>query len=170
MRKKFLIGIIFFVFASIVHAHAVGQSLEKKVGNYVVDIGYDSLDPNIVAGEPVRFDFLLWNEDRTEVPEFTDVWVRLAPNTPGVTFAGDIFQPQYGPTGINYVFPHGGNYELVVRFQKKGDTLAEAAFPLVVTKGGNERFSKNSMRDLAFAFVGGISIGFVILLFFKKKK
>ena len=33
-------------------AHAIGQSLNQTVGDYTVDIGYDSITPSPVAGAP----------------------------------------------------------------------------------------------------------------------
>lgn len=38
-----------------VDAHGTGQTIEIQSGQYMVDIGYDSIDANPLAGEPTRY-------------------------------------------------------------------------------------------------------------------
>lgn len=133
MKYIGLIFITIFAIAHIAYGHGFGQSLEKVVGDHIVDVGFDAVD--LVAGEPIRLDIILWNKDRTETPTFTDAWVRIAPIDRGIVFAGNLHQPEFGSTGMTYVFPKAGDYELTIRFQNKDDVITEASFPLKVGEG-----------------------------------
>lgn len=150
-----------------VFAHSLGQSLEKEVGEYVVDIGYDSPVTTVLEGEPIRFDFNLWNKDRAVV-DFTSVWVRVAPAESGITFAGYLGYPPFGAVGMSYTFPKAGEYTLTARFFNGEQTLAEATFPLQV-EGTNDVKISNSSPGLIVAGVSGFILGVLLLFFFKKK-
>ena len=147
-------------------AHSTGQSFEKTVNGYVIDVGFDAVD--LVAGEPVRFDAVLWSQDRSEMPDFTDVWVRLVPVESGIVFAGNIHRPVFGSTGMTYVFPKGGDYELTVRFQTDGEQIAEASFPLSV--GDDASNTSGSRQDALMGIFIGIFIGSITVWFLKRKR
>ena len=56
-------------------AHGFGQSLEKVVGQHLIDVGYNVL--TLTASEPVRFDFsLLDAEERTDI-SFKNIRIRV---------------------------------------------------------------------------------------------
>jgi len=151
--------IMFFSIACSAYGHGFGQSFEKVVDDYMIDVGIDTLD--LVAGEPMRFDFVLWNKDRTETSEFTDAWVRIVPIDRGIVFAGNLHQPEFGSTGMTYVFPKAGDFELTVRFQNNGEPIVEASFPLRVGAGASESsgaFSKQLIMGLFLGFVAGASV------------
>ena len=159
MRYLLLIIILLAAIAPVAHGHGFGQSFEKVMDNYIIDVGIDALD--LVAGEPVRFDFILWNKDRTEAIEFTDAWVRIAPADRGIVFAGNLHQPEFGSTGMTYVFPKSGDYELTVRFQQNGEPIVEANFPLKVGAGASESsgvFSRQLIMGLFLGFIAGAGV------------
>ena len=116
----------------VLFAHSLGQSLEKQVGEYFIDIGYSSPVVTLQAGESVRFDFNLWSKDHTQAIDFATVWVRIAPAESGITFAGYLGFPEFGPLGMSYAFPDEGSYVLTARYFDGADMLGEASFPLTV--------------------------------------
>lgn len=154
----------FFVFA-----HGLGQTFEREVGDYNVDIGYDSVTEVIPAGAPVRFDFDLSDKDRTLRVPFTTVWVRIAPtNAPGFLFAGYLGIPSFGPANMSYVFADAGSYELTVRYENKDGTLAETSFPLTVTEQEGSVGRESSLNVLLSGVIGFV-LGAIILFFFRKR-
>ena len=157
----------FFTLGAGVFAHNLGQSLEKQAGEYIIDIGYDSLTSLLVSGEAIRFDFNLWNKDRTEFADFTSVWVRVAPVESGITFAGYLGFPEFGALGMSYAFPKPGNYTFTARFFNGEETLAEASFPLSVTGGMEER--AGASYQWAIAGIAGIILGFMLSFIFRRR-
>lgn len=136
------------------NAHGLGQSFEQKVGNYIIDVGYDSLNKAIPDGEAVRFDFNLWAENKTDIVDFNHVWVRITPKEKGLDFAGFLYRPEFLLTGMSYKFQKAGMYELTVRFLDKEDkNLAEAIFPFEVVSG-KSNFSFNSVEVVLGAIMG----------------
>lgn len=157
--------IILFALTNLASGHGFGQSLEKAIDNYIIDVGIDALD--LVAGEPTRFDFVLWDKDRNPV-DFTDVWVRIAPADRGIVFAGNLHQPEFAAAGMTYSFPKAGDYELTVRFQNKEDSITETSFPLKVGAGASD--SSVPWRNwLTGAFIGFI-VGATVVWLLKKKR
>ncbi|MDP3770099.1 MAG: hypothetical protein Q8R40_04140 [bacterium] len=159
--KYFTAVIIFFcLFVRLVDGHGSGQSLEQTVGEYMVDVGYDT--SVLTAGEPVRFDFNLRKKENFDLPEFTDVWVRIAPQEQGILFAGNIHFADFGPTGMTIVFPAPGSYQLTVRFQKDDEKIAEeVSFPLTVERGESSAGSASSYLALIGTGITGLLAGFV---------
>jgi hypothetical protein len=111
----------------IADAHVTGNSFEQVNGAYRVDVGYD-LSP-FVAGEAVRFDFNVVQEQTLEDVDFGDVWVRVSQGNRTV-FASGIHKPVLGKTGMTFTFPDAGDYDLSVRFQKNGSSIVETTFPV----------------------------------------
>ncbi|MCP6719991.1 MAG: hypothetical protein KJI72_01515 [Patescibacteria group bacterium] len=139
-----------------VRAHGVGESLEKVVGEYLVDIGYDAFE--LRAKESVRFDFSLWTSDQSEEIPFTDIWLRISQNNKAV-LAGGIQNPRFGKAGVTYAFPEKGEYTLFVRFQNGDESLVETSFPLAVEEG-NESASNTS--PVSKELLIGVGVGLVI--------
>jgi len=135
----FLLTAIFvFALAGTGYGHGLGQTVVKTVGDYHVDLEYESLE--LRAQEPVRMNFNIRWVDPAHKADliFTDVWVRIIEaNTGGgfdpTVFAGPISQANFGPTGMTYVFPRGGTYQVEVRFENEDKTIAESSFELTVT-------------------------------------
>lgn len=144
------------------YAHGTGGEFIKANNGYTIDIGYDP--ENFYTGETVDFDFSL-KKDTLE-QEFTDVWVRINQDTKTV-FATGVHNQEIGGTTLLYEFEKEGNYTLHVRYQKDGESLAEAEFPLVISSSQNQAGS-NSPNPIAFiigilfAFVLGTTLGIII--------
>lgn len=172
MKKIFVFILAIFFFGSAAYAHSVGQSLEKTVGDYSVDIGYDTSP--ISAGEAVRFDFNLRKDGARfdAPPEFEYLWVRIAPQGgEGILFAGYLANLDFALTGMTYVFPRGGTYELTVRFEKDAKTVAETSFPLIVEAGDTQPSGAGGRlsREAIIAGLSGMLLGsLIVFLFFRK--
>lgn len=171
MKYIFIASLLVLSFVSYAQAHGIGQSVEKQVGDYTIDIGYDSLTPEVPADAAVRFDFALWNKDKTEPVDFTTVWVRIAPlQGEGILFAGYLGQPDFGPTGISYVFARGGTYEVTARFTNKDKTLAETSFPLTVQNSAASQASNAPLsRNIWISGLAGLVIGASFSFLFRRK-
>ncbi len=118
-----------------VSAHNTGRSFEKQIGNYLVDIGYN-VETEIVAGEPVYFDYELYQrEPAPGDAAYSDVWVRIS-QASTTLFATGIAHMTSGQTGMMYTFDRPGTYTMSVRYERGDTTLAETSFPLEVAPGG----------------------------------
>lgn len=160
------VGISLAVFLPLVFvsAHGTGESLEKAVGDYVIDVGYDTQVPQ--GGVPVHFDFQLFsniNQTR-EAVLFTNVWVRVMEDK-NLLFAGWLAKPTFGLTGITYSFSKEGVYELTARFQNGDATLAEASFPFPVERGEGEVRKSRFSKEVFFGLLVGLLIGAVAVKF-----
>lgn len=160
---------IFFVFPFVALGHGEGQSIEKVVGEYLVELEYEELA--LTAEEPVRLDFKILNNATKEDVEFTDIWVRVTQDKKTL-FASAIAKPDFGKVGMTYTFSDAGEYELNLRFQNKDKSIAEASFPLAI--GVNEMSKKESKNmDTIVGWVGGGIIGLIagfFLFYFLRKK
>ncbi len=162
---SFLLSMVFPLGS--MQAHGTGESVEKVVGEYLIDIGYSL--PELKAGAPVYFDFnILFNKTQENVA-FTDIWVQIAKSSE-TFFASGISKARFGGTTMAYTFPTGGEYELKVRFQNEGETVEETSFPFQVA-AGNAQLSKTSLFSpaLFLGVFGGLLIGFFLSIFVKKK-
>jgi len=167
---KYLI-VAFFVFVSLfslARAHGTGLTFDKTVGEYNIDIDADAEE--LVAGQPIRFDFKLWDKDRTQQIDSDSAWVRITQDGNSQSlFAGQIGKPGFGSMGMSYAFSKPGSYELSVRFQKKGkdmldQELAEASFPLTI-EGAQEEKTVPKVDEPKFDYknsVSGLILGLVI--------
>jgi hypothetical protein len=141
-------------------AHSIGQSLEKKVGDYLVDIGYDALD--ITEGQEIRFDAVLIQNPGSlqwQYAPVDEVWFQIKKE--GLEpFRDDIPLKLPAPAFTRYRFAEGGSYTLSVRFLGAGKTLAETSFPLSVrSKASQESATKNvalTLFGLLLVFVVGV--------------
>lgn len=112
-------------------AHGAGASVEREVGNYVVDIGYEPAE--IIAGESVRFDFALYTRDGAAAP-FDRVWLRVEWEG-WIVFAGGISRASLGTTGATVRLTEAGPHALTVRFEKEGEPIAELETEIAVAPG-----------------------------------
>jgi hypothetical protein len=148
-----------FLFTNPILAHGGGESLEKVVGEYKIDIGYD---PAVLeGGSPAYFDFDLLLNQTGERAEFSDIWVRIMLGKQAV-FASGIHKPSFGNTTMVYTFPEGGEYELNVRFQNEGEEIVETLFPITVQSASNAADSGSgiSFLWLAIGAAMGVTGGF----------
>ncbi len=172
MRKTplfFIIFLIVFIASAIfVSAHGSGQSFEREVGEYLLDIGTSDL--TIRAGQATAFDFDILQKDSRELVPFTNMWVRFEDDTK-LLFAGGISKASFGRTAVTYAFPKAGSYMLTVRFHNESETLAETSFPITV----EQPLVPESGKGFSFSreFLGGGFIGLIIgavIVFMIKKK
>ena len=162
---------ISFLFTNFALAHGGGESLEKVVGEYRIDIGYD---PAIIeAARPSVFDFDLLFNETGERSEFSDIWVRIMKGKQTV-FASGVHKPSFGNTTMMYTFAEGGEYDLNVRFKNEGEEIVEASFPLAVQSASNAADSGSgiSFLWLAIGAAMGVTGGFFTAFAFNigKKK
>ena len=133
-----------------VHAHGTGQSLEKVVGEYLIDVGYDVLGA-LKPDESVRLDFNVFLNETGEVISFTDIWVRIAEGNKTV-FAGGIHKARFGSTGMTFTFPEDGEYELNIRFQNESDSIVETTFELSV-EGSDDNKRTEASGSFSFGII-----------------
>lgn len=123
---------LFMLPAAAAEAHALQQSLEKQVGEYLVDIGYDALA--LEPGKDIIFNFgIILNADKAnwEFARFTDAHIAF-------TKKGDTPAPKIvtvDPPLLAYMvqnFPSRGQYELSVQFYDGEKLVVETSFPLQV--------------------------------------
>ena len=149
-----------------VFAHGTGISHEVTKDGYFIDIGQDTEFP--IALEQIRFDFTVYPEEHVATDEeiFTDVWVRISQDRE-LFFSGGINKPVFGATGFTYMFPKEGNYEVLARFQKDGDTVVETSFTLEVLPPAQ----KDALTVNPFVAAGaGFLLGFLVMFFIPRKK
>lgn len=153
---------LLFVSSAMVHAHGAGAEITDSVNGYIVDIGLSS--EGFTAGDLSRFDFVLIDEETGEEVPFSDVWVRINQGRE-VFLATGIHRPELGQTGISYAFPSAGEYQVNIRYQRDGETLAEYTFPVTVTgssEGGSPLGDKRVLGILLGTVVIGLGAGFFI--------
>lgn len=151
-----------FVYATVL-AHGSGVSYEETKDGYLIDIGFTVAEP--AAFEAVRFDLNLYPENNEPAEEdlYTDVWVRIAQDR-DLFFSGGINKPVFGATGFTYQFPKAGTYEILIRFQKEGETVVETSFPMTVSGGG----AGSSINPLVAGGVGAL-LGVAGMFFLRRK-
>ncbi|OGZ95063.1 MAG: hypothetical protein A3I44_01650 [Candidatus Sungbacteria bacterium RIFCSPLOWO2_02_FULL_51_17] len=140
--------------------HSGGASIEKTVGEYIIDIGYSETD--LRAGTPLRFDLqLLSASSTTNVISVDDVWVRIRRVRDNVyPLVGRFHMPALGPAGMTYEFSEPGEYSMTVRFQKHDKAIVEADIPLTILASEDDK--KTMFSPGAFgAGTLGLLIGLV---------
>src|SRR5689334_16330705 len=149
--KVFLAAAFMMGAMHIAQGHGLGLTFLKDAGDYSIDLDADVLA--LQANQSIRFSFSILSKNEAPPPEFTDAWVRIAPKDGfGTVFAGDLHNPEFGLTGMTFIFPQGGEYELSVRFQKDGEKVTEdVVFPLTVENDTNASQNGPLTRDL---FIG----------------
>jgi hypothetical protein len=145
-----ILSLPFFVFG-----HGDGESLEKEVDGYLIDIGYNT--PEFIAGSSVVFEFDISKEE--ESIDFDDVWVRISEDNKTI-FASGINNAEFGGARMTYSFPYEGAYEFSVRFQNGSESIAEAVFPIEVLPNSDKEGSQNwILTALLGALVGAVAGG-----------
>lgn len=167
MKAPLLLCLPLFFFAASAYAHSVGQSFEQKVGEYTVDVGYDAVS-TIAVDDPVRFDFNLWNSDKTKNIPFTSVWVQLIGPDKRVVFTGDIIQPDIGLATASYRFMQIGTYTLYLRYEHVDDSIAETSFSIPVVAG--DTFGGFGTTGGMTSLIAGIVIGAALVFFLLRRR
>ena len=171
MKKTFVSLCAFSIIlsaAGITHAHGSGVTLDQVFGDYTVSVDYNAV-AGIFAGDPVQFAFELFTKDRSRQLDFADVWITIVPTggsaiyTPPA-FDGGIVGSSFPPSGMTFIFPHGGSYDLKLRYEKDGKTLAEATFPLKVENSDKSVSVDSSGFHFSRDFLkGGVTVLIVVL-------
>lgn len=129
LRMLLTLVLLSAVLPTFVFAHPNGTSWEQVFNQYKVDVGYDP--SSFVVGEPVRLDFNVTREQGGQDVDFADVWVRVVRDETTV-FATGVHKPSIGRAGMTFTFPAAGAYSLHVRFEKAGESIVDATFPMTV--------------------------------------
>lgn len=136
------------------HAHALGLSLEEKVGDYLIDVGYDQA---LIAGEQILFDFNLYNQRRDglqEAAEYSDVAFEVTLN--GTTVFNRKVERNAAKTFMTVVFPTSGQYGLHVIYYRGDEKFVETTFSLAAANGltGSRLNSPVDIFEIALYVVG----------------
>lgn len=166
MRMWFLLAMAFLAVPALARAHANGASWEQVFNQYKIDVGYDPA--RFIVGEPVHYDFNLTHEQGGQDVEFADVWVRVVQGSSTV-FAGGIHKPSVGRAGMTFTFPRAGEYELNVRFEKAGESIVDAAFPIIVHTPPAEP-KRKPLNPLAVAAWAGWPVALIMVTYVMRKK
>lgn len=145
-------------------AHSEGASWEQVFNQYKVDVGYDP--SSFVVGEPARLDFNITREQGGQDVDFADVWVRVLQGETTV-FATGVHKPSIGSAGMTFTFPAAGAYSLHVRFEKAGESIVDAAFPITVNAAPVPEKKIQPFEVLAWA---GWPTAFIISAFYMYKR
>lgn len=165
LRMLLALVLLSVVLPTFVFAHPNGTSWEQVFNQYKVDVGYDP--SSFVVGEPVRLDFNVTREQGGQDVDFADVWVRIVRDETTV-FATGVHKPSIGRAGMTFTFPTAGAYALHVRFEKAGESIVDASFPMTVTAAPVPKKSLQPLTVLAWA--GWPAAFFVSLYFIYKRK
>lgn len=158
---------LLFVGGTLVFAHSSGESFEKTVDGYLVDIGYSV--EKFTDDSSVVFDFGLVDPSG-DAAEFSDVWVRIVrTNAKETVFAGGVNNARLGGTVMTYVFPETGEYELSARYQNNEESIVEAVFPLIVY-GAFGSSQTNHVVYATMGFAGGFILSMALMLFLRHRK
>lgn len=171
MKRVFIFSAacaLFFASCSpFVFAHNTGVSYTETKDGYKIDIGHDQF---ITAGQPARFDYLLYPADASSTDGiFTDVWVTITDSDKKLLFAGGISKPTFGSTGFTYVFPKEGTYTISSRYQKDGDTVVSTEFPIQALQSTDPQ-GVNPVILYVLLSLAGLVIGMAIGLFIPRKE
>lgn len=164
-RFFLFVVVIFLAPLAIVKGHGLGVVLEEVVDRYVVTVNIS--EQTVRTNEPVRFDFLLFDEATQEEVPFTDLWMRISRGQL-MYFAGGISRPEFGATGFSYRFIEEGEYSVNVRYQQDGNGIVEYTIPVVVTGTGSSASGgpfadPKSIAAMFAAFVVGFGMAYIIM-------
>jgi hypothetical protein len=141
-------------------AHSIGQTLEQEVGEYLVDIGYDTAE--IMQDQEVLFNAALIQGAGTthwQYAPYDEVWIQIGPsNSEPLRAIIPVKSPS--PVNLRYTFAQAKTHQLSVRFLQDGKTLADASFTLPVgeASGGVDA---NTMKGV-YLILFGVLLLFVI--------
>ncbi len=133
LTTTFFVAALFLILLPFaVSAHASMESLYATSGEYIIDIGYDPITPQV--GKRFLIDIALRTESETgPIADYDSVWVRMSRDR-ATYFATGVAQSAIGPTTLVLMLPESaeGPMTLSLRFEKDGDALAEHTFDLSV--------------------------------------
>lgn len=131
LRRIALVALVVAAVPLALSAHGTGASIEREVGEYVIDIEYDPAEP--VAGDTVRLNLDLYKRDGVTAP-FDRVWLRIG-REDEIIFAGGIARALFGGNDATVRVTEAGPHALTVRFEKEGEPIAELETEIAVAPG-----------------------------------
>lgn len=125
--------------ATFASAHGLATTKNELVGDYLVQLEYDTLG-NINAGDNTSFSFELLNPDTKESADFDRVFVRIAKKDGPpfiLAFLGNLMATDGFGIGIksaraNIYIPTEGDYKIELSYYKADSELARHTFELPV--------------------------------------
>lgn len=115
----------------IVFAHGGGLTIQKESGIYTLTL--DAVSEQIHPGVSERINFEIMYREGTSTVSFTHAWVRIMGPDGSFLFSGNVHAaPEGFVTGISYLFPIAGTYQITVRFLRGEEAIAETEFPVLV--------------------------------------
>ncbi len=111
-----------------------GQRLEQTVGDYIIDVGTDSV-ASPLSGQPITFDFAPLQKNTRAALSYTSVAVNIQKDN-NVLLNGTLRAASDGPTYLTFTFPEEGTYLLSVSFFNGNKELVKGALPALVIKKG----------------------------------
>jgi len=170
MRAHYFPSLIVLMFALApvaLFAHSTGVSLEKQVGDAVIDVAYEPIQP--LSGDRLLFDFNLLQPVASTSIAFDYVWVRLEHEKKTLLATG-IARADFGPTSLLYTLPDiSGDIQLHVRYQKAGNPLAETSFLIPIQSRPKPWFEAENTVIFG-AFLSGLIIGAMCLFAANRRK
>ncbi len=171
------LGLLMFIIGTpLAMAHSFGYPLNQSQGDYNIDIAYDSLDVDPLAGETTNFDFKLASKTNGEPVLFTDVKVGIWEEDGPAGVYADIIKSSFASTKLAYMFPKGGKYKFEVSYQNGDQLIVKAVFPLTVQAADYE-VPPDSPKKYWTNFASGAIVGMLFLAlvftfsdFWRKKK
>ncbi|NBV77734.1 hypothetical protein EBR66_06240 [bacterium] len=154
--RIFLLVLLLLSVGTPIFAHTTGVSLEKKVGAYTIDVGYDPASPQV--DDRIVFDFAFKNADGARAM-FDSVWVRMTQNSKTVLATG-IAHAKVGGTTLVWLPARDGPLTLAVRYERAGEPLAEAAFDIPIAPKEESGYAWYGIA-LVIALSGGAIIWYV---------
>ncbi len=148
-------------------AHAWGFSIERRVGDYLIDVGYDV--PQLTKDVPVLFSFTLverpgtldWDFVRYDAVELEIV----PPRGEHVTDRIDVNPPLVA--GFPYTFEEAGIHDMHIRYLSGAMVLAEADFAVPVQ---SRVASVTSLLIVTIPLIGFVIGAIVIVVTVRRTK
>jgi hypothetical protein len=150
-----------------VSAHGDRPSLEREVGSYLIDVGFDR--EGFRPGEEVTFDLDLYTAgDHPEFVEFDTVDIRITKESETVFTHVVQNDPVYIPS-FSYTFPEEGEYQLFVAYAESGAVKVETTFDVIVTPmAGVVARTSNTLTIISAIILVGLSAVFIIRSYRRK--
>lgn len=125
--------------AGVASAHGGGNEISKRVGDHLIELSLETLEPTAGVAERLNFDF--WSATSSENMEgrYDRVWVRVMKGD-DLLFSTWLYKPEGLLSGFTYTFPFAGVYEVTARFMGP-DLSIETDFTLTVAPGEGEASS-----------------------------
>lgn len=165
-----LIFILIFLFAfpiSRIGAHGLETTVNKLVGEYLIQLEYDTLG-NISAGEATSFGFELLDPETEKTVKLNRIFVRITKKNGPIGYVGNQYALDVDgviASRAKISLPSEGEYDFSLQFFRDDEKLAEHTFTLPVDppyRGKDETGSTIPYLwaiTLVGGLIGGIAYG-----------